>query len=212
MKYIWEQVSQPDPQGKRFVKYGGRQDLVYLYETGFVDTDKFPLTEWVDAFKDSLQKDGRYLLDENQWMAKKKYRYDGPIDVPFDPLVLPERLWEPSEFEKLLKEKILPSMAIPEKTFRDSLEKVKDKMLVKGKVSIDKQFKFVLKQILDNSPSPRRFREVSLAEALQKMGQGSPKPGMPAVPQTAQQKSGFSTGPAASKAAVDQLSKLLGKR
>jgi hypothetical protein len=213
MKFIWEQVSQPDPQGRRWIRYGGRHDIVYLYETGFVDTDKYPLNEWIDAFKDSLQKDGRYVLDENQWMAKKKYRYDGPIDAPFDPLSMPEKMWNPEEFEKLLKEKILPSMAIPEKIFRESLQRVKDRMFVNGKVNIDKQFKAVLKQIMETSPSPRRFREVSLAEAVKKMGQGAPKTGVPSAPsQAAQQKSGFAKGPAAGQAAVDQLSKLLGKR
>lgn len=213
MKYIWEQVSQPDAQGLRLIRYGGRNDLLYLYETGFVDTDKFKLEDWVDAFKDSLQKDGRYVLTETQWMAKKKFRYDGPIDVPFDPLALPEQLWEPVDFEKLLKEKILPAMSIPEKTFRESLQRVKDKMFVRGKVNVDKQFKAVLKQLFDMSPSPRRYREVSLQEALQKGGKGPTKaaPVATSTP-TAQQKSGFSKGPAASQMAVDQLSKLLGKR
>lgn len=213
MKYIWEQVSQPDAQGRRLITYGGRNDLAYLYETGFVDTDKFKLEDWVEAFKDSLQKDGRYILNEQQWMLKKKYRYDGPIDPPFDPLTLPEKLWEPSDFERLLKEKILPALAIPEKTFRESLLRAKDKLFVNGKVNLEKQFKFALKQIFEMSPSPRRYREVSLAEALQKTRPGAPSVGVAATPSpAAQQKSGFSKGPAASQAAVDQLSKLLGRK
>ena len=212
MKYIWDKVSKPSTESTRRIRYKDRKELEYLYQTGFVDTDQFSLDQWIAAFQDSLQPDGSYLLAEGQWMQKKKYRYAEPIDDPFDPLILREGLWEPTEFEKLLKEKILPSITVDEGTFRMLLKKERAKHFVDGKFKMDLQFKLGLIHILELAPSPRRFREIQFAGARARIvsGGGATSPSMPSIP-SVQQPSSFQMGPPSSKTAVDQLSKLLWK-
>jgi hypothetical protein len=213
MRLIWTQVSQPGPGGKRFITYRNRNDLEYLYKTGFVDTDKYTLAQWVDAFKDSLQPNGCYMLSEIQWMAKKPYRYEGLVYEPVDPLALKEGEWDKTEFEKLIMERVFPSLTIDKKIFDQALEQAKKNVTPGGKIILTKEFKTALKRLLDTFPSPKRVREMSVQDARVRSGQaaGAPQAAQPR-PQAPAVKTAYSKGQAASKTAVDQLSKLLWKK
>lgn len=213
MRFIWDQVSQPGPGGKRFITYRNRKDLEYLYKTGFVDTDKHTLIQWMEAFKDSLQPNGSYLLSETQWMAKKPYRYEGSVFDPLDPLVLREGEWPKPDFEKLVSERVFPSLMIDKKVFDQAMERAKGSVSPGDKVLLTKEFKLALKRLLDTFPSPKRVRELSVQDARNKSGQPplQPQPA-PARPQAPQIKTSYTKDQAASKTAVDQLSKLLHKK
>src|SRR5262249_30757370 len=123
MLVIWEKVSQPFPEGRRCIQWRTRADIDYLYDTGFVDTDRYKKEEWIDAFKDSLLPDGSYLITREQWLAKGVYRFSGPTAAPFDPLSLQEGEWEVEEFEKILEEKIFPSTTLSKEIFRKAIDK-----------------------------------------------------------------------------------------
>ncbi len=213
MKYIWEKVSTISPDGRRLIKYQNRASLEYLYQTGFVDTDRFTMPQWIDAFNDSLQPDGSYLLSETQWMAKRKYRYDGPVDEPFDPMTIREGEWEPDEFDRLLKEKIFPATSVEEGLFRKTLQGPGSKVFLKGKVVVNKDLKTALKHVLELRPSPRHSRELRFAQLKNKSKGVTPAAVSPPTPVQAQREaSRFAMGVSESKQALDQLSKLLGKR
>jgi len=76
MEYIWEKVAGATGDGEKAIVYRDVHDLKYLYASGFADTSKFTLDEWLRAFADSKREDGSYRLTHPQWMAKKKYRFD----------------------------------------------------------------------------------------------------------------------------------------
>ncbi len=204
MQYLWDHLSQPDPRGARWIVYKGRDELKNLYETGFVDTDHHSLSDWINAFQDSLQSDGSYRLSERQWLEKRKYRYDGPVEKPFDPMSLREGEWEGSDLEKILKEKIAPALSVDLKQFEKSLEKGR-KSLASGKISVTPAIKTGLKRLLELYPSPRRMREIGVHRSQK------PVPSPPNSPPPIPSSTAFTREEAASKKAVDQLSKLLWK-
>src|SRR5579885_1144140 len=90
VRAIWDQVAPPGTNGKKVITFADRNDLVYLFCTGFVDERKFTLHDWVDSFQESLQEDNSYAVSEAQWMSKAKFRYSGPVGQPFDPMLLRE--------------------------------------------------------------------------------------------------------------------------
>lgn len=215
MQVIWDKTSKPHPDGQRTIVWRDRYDLEFLYIMGFVDTDRFSKDEWIDSFRDSLQKDGSYRVTQDQWFAKRAFRYSGPVGPPLDPMSIHEGLWDMKEFETFLKEKILPSTTLTEEHFRKAIEKAKKTAIKDGKYVVNRVFKFALKQLLLTYPSPRRIREMSVLEAKHDLGMSTPAK---AAPQTAKpaastvaQNSKFSEGPSAEKQTADKLSRLLWK-
>ncbi|HSA60245.1 MAG TPA: hypothetical protein VLJ37_11235 [bacterium] len=210
MMTIWEKVSVPQAGGMRCIVWRNRNDLDYLYDSGFVDTDQYRKEQWIDAFQDSLKPDGSYIVTKDQWLAKRAFRFDGPTGEPFDPLTLPEGEWDMDAFDKLLKQKILPSTTLTEENFRRGFEKARKTAIVNGKVVVNKMFKFNLKQIFLLYPSPRRNREMAVAEERMKLT--PPKADKTSKAATGlSQASGFSTGPSKEQSIQDRLSRLLKK-
>ncbi len=211
MKYIWDKVSKPGPDGKRYITYKNLVDLKYLYETGFVDTDKYTLQQWTDTFKPSLKPDGSYQISEQQWMAKRPYRYAGPVDAPFDPIAMREGAWDPDELKTLIDKRIAPSCTLQRSHFDKMLEEGRRMgRFVNGKFTINKPFKFGLKQLLDTYPSPRRLREKALADAAGKTTTSESSGVRSGVPVPV--RSGFAQGPSKEQSMADKLSRLLMKK
>lgn len=207
---IWEKVSVQAPDGQRTIRWPTRADIDYLYDTGFVDTDRFRKEEWLDAFKDSRQKGGSYIITKDQWLAKRPFRFNGPTREPFDPLALREGEWEVEEFERILKERLFPSTTLSEDLFRKAIDKRGEKAIVNGKFLVSKTLKLALKQALIFHPSPQRFRELAVSGAREEMKKAldaSQKLRMGGA-----SKSGYASGPTNQQTAVDQLSKLLWKK
>lgn len=209
MLAIWDKVSQPSPDGQRYIVWRTRDDIDYLYDTGFVDTDRHKKEDWIDAFKDSLQADKTYRITKDQWLAKRPFRFNGPTSPPFDPLTLQEGEWEIEEFEKILKEKVFPSTTLSEEIFRKAIDKGKEKAFVGGKFILSKAFKFALKQAFILHPSPRRFRELAVAEARDELNKALEAAQKARKGSTS--KSGYVSGPSQERSAMDQLSRLLWK-
>lgn len=209
MKAIWEAVSQAFPDGQKKIIWRNANDLQYLYETGFVDTDQFSLEQWTKAFEESRQPNGSYLVTEEQWLAKRSYRYNGPTGEPFDPLSMREGEWTPEEIEDLIANRLLPSTILKRESFDQMLAKGREMgRFINGKYIINKPFKFGLKQLLDFYPSPKRQRELAVQEARKKLKatKETASVSKQEVPTT-----GFATGPSKEKQMTDQLSKLLWK-
>ncbi|HSA60248.1 MAG TPA: hypothetical protein VLJ37_11250 [bacterium] len=197
--FFWEKFSQAGPDGRRAIRFKDRKELVLLYEAGFVDAVQFNLDEWTEAFKDSLQTGGGYVVSEKQWAEKKKYMGDSPVGEPFDPLQIREGEWTREEFDRLIEEKIFPEMLVSPEEFRKNMEPIRAKIATGGRLTVGSAFKLALKQVLDRFPSPRRLREMGFA-ALSKTAS-------PTSPAT-----GFSRGPSPSSTALGQLGKLLKKQ
>lgn len=203
LRAIWEKVSVQAPDGRRYLIFKSKEDLEYLYCTGFVDEAKYPCEEWVNSFPDSLTPIGAYMVSEDQWMDKVKYHYSGPVGVPFDPMELREGDWAEEEMQKLIREKILPSIFFTAEEFQKILDESKKRgLLVDGKYRITKAIKEDLLGVLNEFPSPRRARELAVAEARQSAV---------GAPASARPTSGYEKGIPASQQAAEKLRDLLSK-
>lgn len=166
LQSIWDGVAAKAPDGNKCIFFNSRTDIEYLYATGFVDEKQFSLQEWIDSFSDSLQPDGRYLVNEIQWMDKARYRYSGPVGAPFDPMTLREGEWTEEEIKSLAKEKLFPSVYFSVENFEKIMEDVKKgPYYVNGKFIVNQAVKADWAWILNEYPSPRRIREMRLMEA-----------------------------------------------
>ncbi|HEX5038306.1 MAG TPA: hypothetical protein VFX30_14205 [bacterium] len=197
VKAIWAAVSQAGPDGKKYLTFVSRTDLVYLFCTGFVDESKHTVHDWVESFKDSLQPDGSYRLSEEQWMDKARFRYCGPVGRPFDALLIKEGEWQEKEMETLIRLHILPAVYFTEKEFRSIFDEARESFFSGGVYKITRAVKEDLKKLIDMYPSPAQVRALGLAEAR--------------AERSGQKGSGYSTGQAQSQVAAQRLSDLLNR-
>jgi hypothetical protein len=113
MEFIWQRCPKTEKDGEEYVVYEPT-DIPALYYSGLVDTHRFKLKHWEQAFEDCLGKDGRYWVSHNKMMFLGMFRDSKRVGEPFDPLKMrigkytPERLWQ--VFEK----SIIPSCSLGE--------------------------------------------------------------------------------------------------
>ncbi len=189
MEQVWEQVAQPDDNGKKCIRYKSDRDLLFLYANGFVDFRKYTLTDWINAFAESRAQNGSYRVTKAQWIAKEKYRLNVPITDPFDPMRLKEREFTEAEFRVVLRRYLCPSTWIPESSIPSILNHYrKQKQLLNGKIKIDKGIKKELQECLERIPSPLRMLQLDVAR-IRKSGKF--KPAVAA-------RTGYAVGPALS--------------
>ncbi|QQR80561.1 MAG: hypothetical protein IPJ69_14950 [Deltaproteobacteria bacterium] len=208
MKFIWDHQAQAGPDGKKYIRYSHNGEIAYLYRTGFVDTDKFTQEEWLASFNSSKRSDGSYWLTEEQWMAKQKFVYLGPVGTPLEPPTLQEGLWPVKDFEILLKTQILPAVDIDEKSLRALLPNKGIQLDKSGKILLTKDFKAFLQNLILDRPSPTQARAASLKEAQKNIKNPAVSPKSPTV----SQKSAFSMGPSKAQQSQNQFSQLLSKK
>lgn len=200
---IWQAVSEEDESGLRFLRYASRKDLVFLYDSGFVDAEKYSVDDWVDAFKPSLQKDESYKVSYDQWMEKQKYYYSGPIREPFDAMKIPERDFTLEEFEDMLRTCIVPSTQMGPEKVPEYIESCKKRgMLSDGKIKMTPEVKKELGEFLTLYPSPLRILEVN----VKRLREGGAAP--EGVSEAAQ-KTGFAVGKTAAQRTSSKLDSLL---
>src|SRR5204863_7506137 len=98
---------------------------------------KYSLQDWVSAFLPSRLADGSYIVNHEQWMEKKKFRYTGPVGHPFEPSKIPEKEYDEADFLKLLKEKIIPNTIFDESAMPQLLATLKvPQKLKNGKINL----------------------------------------------------------------------------
>ncbi len=204
MKFIWDRQAQPGPDGKKYIRYAHTGEIAYLYRTGFVDTDRFTQEEWVAAFQTSKRPDGSFWLTEEQWVAKRKFVYLGPVSDPLEPATLSPGPWSSRDFDNLLKTKILPALDIDEKSLRTLLPKNGLLQEKTGSFLLTPDFKHFIQTLLIDRPSPAQARAVSLKEAQKTL--------KPLLSPKTPQKSGFSMGPSNAQQTQNQLAQLLSKK
>lgn len=190
-------MAKAGPGGEKKLYFNGRNDVVALFCSGFVDDSKHTVQEWVEAFQKHVQPDGSYLLTEEEWMEKAVFHFDGPVGKPFDPLMLREGEWSESSIQSLIKHHILPAVYFNEKEFAMVWDEARPQYLVKGKFIISKKFKEDLKNLVESYPSPSQVRAWGLEDMRKK---------------AASKGSGFASGPARSQVATQRLTDLISKR
>jgi hypothetical protein len=167
MEHIWKQVAKNDENGTEYIHYTGIAELNFLYFTGFVDTRKHTLEQWQQAFLESRLPNGSYRINKDQWMIKRNFRYNGPVEVPFNPKEdLKDRVYTEQEILDILTNKIVPSTSVDEKTILGYMKHYKDRgLMVDGEMKVDANLKRDINGLLEMYPSPLRV----LQQNVQKM-------------------------------------------
>ncbi|GEM_PF-2563477 len=207
LESIWNKVAKPSKDGKKYIVFKDLQDLMYLYASGFVDAQKYSFKQWSEAFASSLQSDGSYRVSAEQWAEKKKFHYRGPINPPFDPLSLEERVYAEKEITRVLTDQFIPSTIYSTSYVPSILNHLKTQgKMIQGEFHIDLEFKKRLLAIIDQQPSPLRVLQV-IVHQLKSQKKGNVK-----LTQEDLQKSGFEAGATAQQIASARLSDLMGTK
>lgn len=204
MEEIWETVSQPAPDGKRYLTFKDLGGLSFLYVTGFVDIKKYSFKEWIDSFLPSRQKDGSYLVSHDGWREKKKFRYEGPVTPPFDPNAIVEEEYTEADFIQLINDRVVPNtFMIEEKAVPELIQRLKAAKKIKdGKIFVDRAVKKGITLLVDQYPSPRRVLELMTFE-LKKVNKAEGEKARRGA-----EKSGFKAGRTAQEIAATRLAEM----
>ncbi|QQR80567.1 MAG: hypothetical protein IPJ69_14980 [Deltaproteobacteria bacterium] len=201
----WNKVSKPTKDGKRFITFKSVQDLMFLYATGFVDTQKYSFEQWLNAFTSSRQSNGSYLVSKEQWLEKKKYHYSGPVNPPFDPMTIEEKEYTEQEITKLLTQDLIPATSFDKSYVPQVINNLKAQgRLINGKFKIDQNVKKYLTEVIKQYPSPLRVLQVTVHKLLKA------KKGDVASAKEELQKSSFFAGASAQQIASSRLSNMVG--
>lgn len=188
---------------KKYIFFKDQVDIAFLYASGFVDAKKYTYKQWLDAFDPSKQANGSYVVSHEQWMEKKKFHYDGPINPPWDPMALEERDYTEKEITELLVQKILPCTVFDSSYAQTYINNLKAQAkLVNGVAFMDKAAKDYILQVINQFPAPMRVLEVAV------WGLKKAKKGITQAAQTRIQESGFATGATAQQIFANRLADL----
>ncbi len=203
MEELWMKVSKRFKDGNRYIALEGVNDLSFLYVSGFVDVKKFPFKDWIEAFKDSRQSTGKYIVNHEQWLAKKKFRFTGPIGVPFDPMTIPEKAYTEKEIIDLLSKKIIPNTTYDPSYIPQVMNNLRaQNKFVNGKFIIDRKTKEYVNQIVNTYPSPTRILELMVGAIKWNKKSKHQRAGLEA------QKSSFAAGSTAQRIAEQRLAEI----
>ncbi len=155
MEYIWDKI--PKQKNKKTIHYL-KGDLAYLYGHGFVDSRRFSLEEWKNAFLKFSNPDGSYFLNKEQFLSLHVFRPVLEGDINFDPMNLRDGSWTDQELKDLFFHSIQVVSDIRENTFWCYINTYKEDGVIdnKGNLIVDDSFKEGLLYLINEFPSPRR--------------------------------------------------------
>jgi hypothetical protein len=218
LEWLWKQIHKDSPEmpPDRLI-FEGDHDLIYLYRIGMIDTDRYSLEKWLQAFRESRQKGGSYSLTLQQWLDKAPYRYSGPVQPAFDPMTIRDGDWTEEEWKQLVKDKFLPETTVPFEMFLYGIAEGKKKGLIKdGIITMTSDRKKTFLGIFNKHPSPRRCRALAIEKVQQKVREHEEfESGRPKTTQTrpapvaGQPKTKYEDTPDQQKQSAGKLSDLL---
>lgn len=172
MAKIWNEIPKDPTSNNEMVRYTN-DDLHYLYETGFVDSKAYKYEEWEKAFESTKQINGTYLFNKEKFISLGRYKYVGPIKTPLDPLKIREGWYDLEVWRNFIVSAIFPSTSVltMEKLVEGEKKAKAEGKIVNGRIKVDKEYKLMIKMVIDNFPSPRRRRELGVQAAYEKMVQ-----------------------------------------
>ena len=168
MEFIWETV---DHTGDKDIAIYTETDLEGLWELGFVDTARFPKSEWFKVLNPYLQIDGSYKLTKADFLSLDKYRYQGEIKIPFNPLQINEGKYTDEGLQELLDLSIAPSVSLSSSDLDQKIESLKKKYRQADRLILIKMpAKQEIRQWVEQNPSPLRRLELLFADFLKQKG------------------------------------------
>ncbi len=212
MEYLWSQLEKtPDGAHIRYTI----EDVDALWWMGFVDTKKYPLTDWRALFEPYRQPDGAFVLSHGAFLALEHYRYTGEIKVPFNPALINEGKYTNVGLEELFELSVAPSSSMAHEEMHTYIEDFKKRHRAPdGLIKIDKGAKREIKELLDRHPSPLRNLELILDRMIEDgvdeklAGELAVNETARATTEVARQVSQFSTAPTTSETQAKKLASL----
>lgn len=167
MEFIWKTLDKA-PDG---CVYYTLEFIDFLWDHGFVDTQKFSRQVWRSAFEPYKQANGSFKLNQAEFFTLDKYRYTGEIYCPFEAMQINEGKYTDEGFEQLSQDSIRPSCGIDASPFQQFIESIKNEFRQPdGLILIKLAAKQKIKKLLEESPSPLRRLEVMFDSMLRKAG------------------------------------------
>ena len=206
MEEIWNTTSKPGKDGKRYILLKGVNDLAFLYLSGFVDVAKNDFKSWVESYAGSKLADGSYAVAHDQWIEKRRFRFEGALPPPFDLNSIPEKEYGEEEFVEILTATGLPNTQFDASAIPNIMANLRlHKKIQNGRVKLDKQIREQIDLLLNTYPHPQRV--------LQKLVEGirSGKGTRTALSQVEAQRSSFAAGMTAQQIAQARLSEIAGE-
>lgn len=134
--------------------------LHFLYQSGFIDTHRHSLEEWVQACETFKKNDGDYQFTKAEFLSLEPYRYAGEIKTPFDPMRINEGKYTNEGFQKLIDNSLKPSCSLAATSIDQRLEELKNKFRQPDHlILVGGDFKLAIRRLLEEYPSPLRRLE-----------------------------------------------------
>ena len=102
MEFIWKTIDKAHDG----CVYYTLEFIDFLWDHGFVDTQKFSRQVWRSAFEPYKQANGSFKLNQAEFFTLDKYRYTGEIYCPFDAMQINEGKYTDEGFEQLSQDSI----------------------------------------------------------------------------------------------------------
>lgn len=166
MEYLWDTLEKtPDGKAIRYTIL----DIEMLWKMGFVDTDKYPMAQWKQAFEPFKQADGSYRLEKPAFLALDQYRFKGEVHIPFDAMRINEGLYTDEGLTQLLESSIAPSCGMSPEKLEEFFTTLKETFRTPdGLIRIDSKAKKIIKELIGKNPSPLRNLEIMFDKMLYK--------------------------------------------
>lgn len=143
----------------------------FLWDHGFVDTQKYAKEDWRRAFDPFKQADGSYKISHDEFLTLDKYRYHGEIRIPFDAMRINEGKYTDEGFGELVSDSIGPSCGLNPEPFKQFIKDLTEEYRqADGLILIKADAKLKIKKLLEDYPSPLRRLELLFDQLLKKEG------------------------------------------
>lgn len=167
MEFIWSRCPKEVKDDVEYVVYE-ETDIPALYYSGLVDTERFKLTHWEQAFKDCKGEDGRYWVSHNKMIFLGMFRYSKRVGEPFDPLKLRTGTWPIERLWKVYEKSVIPSTTIPPEFIKQKFD-----LIYRKKKSAKEAFSSELEKLSEEEEGGEEFSETAAGIKPLLFGSGS---------------------------------------
>lgn len=158
METVWANLPKsPDDNHVTFTE----DDIKELWWVGFVDTKKYSTEEWLAAFEPHKIAENKYVFTKTDLLEKDKYRYRGPIRIPFEPFRINEGKYTDEGLQELIDLSIAPNCSKSAKEMGEFFEDFKNRHREGDElIRMDIQGKREISELVNRFPSPLRRLEI----------------------------------------------------
>ena len=168
MEFIWDTVERPGDGSEMIYT---KDDAEALWELGFVDTGRFPKSDWFQALQPFLEQDGNFHFSKGEFLSLDSHRYQGEIKIPFNALEINEGKYTDEGIQELVDLSVAPSLSLSKSALQKKIDALKQKYRQKdGLILVKMPAKQEIRVWIDADPSPLHRLELLFADFLKQRG------------------------------------------